>query len=198
MDMNVDVPAEMQRQNTVTNALMRRQVRTMPGGIIDENRCLSESWTGFTECTTLNERLFDGEREKQLQQDYEVKMYILRESANQNVVIVGERNDEDHAVPSVRKLFEKFTDEEDDEMILETDVADALCSEQIVDVPVLQITERILEVVTAFHGSESQKESLYRSSTCRDTHSGGEDRQRFSMSSSKLRTHRMRKLSQEV
>ena len=35
MDMNVDVPAEMQRQNTVTNALMRRQVRTMPGGIID-------------------------------------------------------------------------------------------------------------------------------------------------------------------
>ena len=33
MDMNVDVPAEMQRQNTVNNAQIRRQVRTMPGGI---------------------------------------------------------------------------------------------------------------------------------------------------------------------
>ena len=52
-------------------------------------------------------------------------MYILREfSANRNVVIVGERNDEDHAVPSVMKLIEKLTDKELDEMILETDVND--------------------------------------------------------------------------
>ena len=36
-------------------------------------------------------------------------------------------------------------------MILETDVDDTLSSEQIVDVPVLQIAERMLEVVTAFH-----------------------------------------------
>ena len=70
-------------------------------------------------------------------------MYIPRESANQNVVIVGERNDEDHAVPSVMKLLGKLTDEEVDEMILETDVDDTQCSEQIVDVPVLQIAERI-------------------------------------------------------
>ena len=52
-------------------------------------------------------------------------MYIPREfSANQNVVIVGQRNDEDHEVPSVMKLIEKLTDEEVDEMILETDVDD--------------------------------------------------------------------------
>ena len=60
----------------------------------------------------------------------------------------------------------KLTDEEVDEMILETDVDDTQGSEQIVDVPVPQIAERVVEVVTAFHGSESQNESLHRSSTC--------------------------------
>ena len=84
--------------------------------------------------------------------------------------IVGERNDEDHAVPSVMKLIEKLTDEEVDEMILETDVDETHCSQQLFDVPVPQIVERIVEVVTAFHGSESQNESLYRSSTCQDTY----------------------------
>ena len=119
---------------------------------------------------------------KHIQKDYKVKMYILRESANQNVEIVGERNDEDRAVPSIMKL----TDEEVDEMILETDVDDTQGSEQIVDVPVLQIAERIVDVVTAFHWSESQNESQ----------DGGEDRQRFSIARSKLRKHRMRRLSQ--
>ena len=97
-------------------------------------------------------------------------MYIPRESANQNVVIVGERNDEDHAVPSVMKLTEKLTDEEVDEMIPETEVDNTQCSEQIVDVPVPQIAERIVEIVTAFHGSESQTEPSHRSSTCQDPH----------------------------
>ena len=50
---------------------------------------------------------------KHIQKDYKVKLYIPREfSANRNVVIVGERNDEDHPVPSVMKLIEKLTDEE--------------------------------------------------------------------------------------
>ena len=97
------------------------------------------------------------------------------------------------------KLIKKRTDEEVDEMILETDVDDTQCSEQLFDVPVPHIAERIVEVVTAFHRSESQNESLHRSSTCQDTHkSGGEDPQRFSISRSKLRTHRMRKLSQST
>ena len=61
-------------------------------------------------------------------------------------------------------------DEVVDEMILQTDVDDTQCSEQIVDVPVPQIVDRIVEVVTAFHWSESQGESLHRSSTCQDTH----------------------------
>ena len=87
---------------------------------------------------------------KHIQKDYKVKMYIPRESANQNVVIVGERNDEDHAVPSVMNVLDKLTDEEVDEMILATDVDDTHCSEQI--------AERIVEVVTAFHRSESQNE----------------------------------------
>ena len=107
---------------------------------------------------------------KHIHKDYKVKMYILREFANQDVAIVGERNDEDDAVPSVMKLFEKLTDEEVDEMILETDVDDTQCSEQIEDVPVPQVAERIVEVVTAFHRGESQNESLHRSSTCQDTH----------------------------
>ena len=97
-------------------------------------------------------------------------MHTPRESANQNVVIVGERNDGDHAVPSVMKLIEKLTDEEVDEMILETDVDETQFSEQIVDVPVPQIAETNVEVVTALHWSESQNKSLYRSSTCQDTH----------------------------
>ena len=68
------------------------------------------------------------------------------------------------------KLIGKLTDEEVDVMIPETDVDDIQCSEQIVDVPVPQIAERIVEVVTAFHGSKSQNESSHRSSTCQDTH----------------------------
>ena len=82
-------------------------------------------------------------------------------------------------------------------MILETDIDDTQCSEHIVDMSVLQIAARIVELVTAFHRSESQNESLYRSSTCQNTQtqSDGEDRQRFSISRSKLRTHRMRRLS---
>ena len=111
-----------------------------------------------------------GSEMKRIQKDYKVKMYILRESANQNVVIVGERSDEDQAVPSVMKLIEKLIDEEVVEMILETDVDDTRCSEQIVDVPVPQIAERIVAVVAALHGSESQNESLLGSSTCQDTH----------------------------
>ena len=65
---------------------------------------------------------------KHIQKDYKVKKYIPR------------------AVASVMTLTEKLTDEEVDEMILETDVDDTHCSEQIVDVPVPQIDERIVEV----------------------------------------------------
>ena len=97
---------------------------------------------------------------KHIQEDHKVKMYSF--SANQNVV----RYDEDHTVPSVMKLIEKLTDEEVDEMILETDVDETHCPQRLVDVPVPQIAERIV----AFHGSESRNESLHRSSTCQDTH----------------------------
>ena len=117
---------------------------------------------------------------KHIQKDYKVKTYIPQESVNQNVAIVGERNDEDQAVPSVMKLIEKLTDEEVEEMIPEIDVDDTQCSEQIVDVSVPQIADRIVEVVAALHWSESQNEPSHRSSTCRHTQSGGEDRQRFS------------------
>ena len=80
---------------------------------------------------------------KHIQKDYKVKMYIRWEfSANQNVVTVGERNDEDHAVPSVMKLVKKLTDEEVDEMILETDVDDTRRPQQLFDVPVPQIAEK--------------------------------------------------------
>ena len=47
-------------------------------------------------------------------------VHIPRESANQTVAIVDERNDEDQAVPSVMNLIEKLTDEEVEEMIPET------------------------------------------------------------------------------
>ena len=59
----------------------------------------------------------------------------------------------------------KLTDEEVDEMIPETDVDDT----QLADVSVPQIAERIVEVLTAFHGSDSQNEPSHRSSTCRHT-----------------------------
>ena len=68
------------------------------------------------------------------------------------------------------KLSEKLTAEEVDEMILETDADDTQCSKQLADVSVPQIANIIVEVVTAFHRSESQNESLYRSSTCQNTH----------------------------
>ena len=68
------------------------------------------------------------------------------------------------------KLIEKLTDEEVDAMILETDVDETHCPQQLFDVPVPPIAERIVEVVTTFHGCESQNESLHRSSTFQDTH----------------------------
>ena len=104
---------------------------------------------------------------KHIQIYYKVKTYIPQESANQNIAIVRERNDEDQAVPSVMKLIEKLTGEEVDEMILETDVDDTQCSEQIVAVPVPQIADRIVEVVTALHGSESQNEHMSRGTRSR-------------------------------
>ena len=55
-------------------------------------------------------------------------------------------------------------------MILENDVDDTQCSVHIVDIPVPQIADGIVEVVTAFHRSESQNESMHRSSICQDTH----------------------------
>ena len=114
-------------------------------------------------------------------------------------MIDGERNDEDHAVPSVMKLSEKLTDEEVDEMTLETDVDETQCTEQIVDVPVPQIAEGIVEVVTTFHGSESQNESLNRSSTCQDTHTQWWRRSSKILNlSQQVRTHRMRRLSQDT
>ena len=102
-----------------------------------------------------------------IQKDYELKIYIPREfSDNQNVVIVGER----HTVKIMQshqswKLIQKLTDEEVDEMILETDVDETHCFQQLADVPGPRIAERIVEVVTAFHRSESQNESWHRSST---------------------------------
>ena len=77
------------------------------------------------------------------------------------------------------ELIEKLADGEADEMILATDVDDTQCSEPIENVPITQIADRIVEIVTAFHWSESHSESLHRSSTCQDTQSDGEDRQRF-------------------
>ena len=90
------------------------------------------------------------------------------------------------------KLLEKHTDEEVDEMILETDADDTQCSEQIVDVPVPQIAERIVEVGTANP----------RRSRCTDrqrvrTHTKVMEKI-VKDSSGKLRTHRMRRLSQDT
>ena len=90
------------------------------------------------------------------------------------------------------KLLEKHTDEEVDEMILETDADDTQCSEQIVDVPVPQIAERIVEVGTANP----------RTSRCTDrqrvrTHTKVMEKI-VKDSSGKLRTHRMRRLSQDT
>ena len=75
---------------------------------------------------------------KHIQKEYKARMYITRESANQNVAFVGERNDEDRTVPSVMKVTEKLTDEEVDEMILETDAHEIYCPQQLFDVPVPQ------------------------------------------------------------
>ena len=99
-------------------------------------------------------------------------------------------------------LIEKLTDQEIDEIILETEVDETHCRQQPFDVPVPQIADRIVEVVTAFHASESRNESLHRSSTRQDTQThtqnGGEDCPRFSISRSKWRTHRMQRWSQDT
>ena len=45
--------------------------------------------------------------------------------------------------------------------VLKTDVDEAHCPQQLFEVPVPQIAEGIVEVVTAFHGSASRNESLH-------------------------------------
>ena len=88
-----------------------------------------------------------GSEMKHIQKDYKVEMYIPREfTANQNVVIVGERNDEDHAVPSVMKLIEKLTDEEVDGVILETEV------ENTSSIPRERIPERLIVQIVNMSG----------------------------------------------
>ena len=71
-------------------------------------------------------------------------------------------------------------------MILETDVDDTQCSEQIVDVPAS--SDRLKESWNLpQYSTGASPEPLHRSSTCQETHNGdGEDRQRFSIPSSKL------------
>ena len=73
-------------------------------------------------------------------------------------------------IQSHQSLTVKLTEEEVEEMIPEIDVDNTQCSEQIVDVPVPQIADRIVEVVTAFHESESQNEPSHRSSTYQHIH----------------------------
>ena len=51
----------------------------------------------------------DGSEMKPIQKDHKVEMHIHREfSVNKSVEFVGEKNDENHAVPSVMKLIEKL------------------------------------------------------------------------------------------
>ena len=135
----------------------------------------------------------NGSEMKHIPKDHEVKTYIQQEFSNQNFAIAGEKSDEYHAVPSVTKLTEKLTDEEVDEMILETDVDETSCPQQLADVSVQQFAERIVEVVTAFHGSESQNESLHRSSTCQDTHTVVEKIIKDSQSHAAICKHTARK-----
>ena len=89
------------------------------------------------------------------------------------------------------KLIEKLADKEMDEMILETDVDETHCPQRFADVPVPQNRgiprERIPERVVI----QIVNMSVH-------TQSDGEDRQRFAISRSKLRTHRMRRLSQDT
>ena len=147
----------------------------------------------------VHENYFIGKNGSEVKEDYEVKTYILVEfSANQNNATVGEKNDEDHVVPSVMKLTEELTDEKVDEETLETDVDEKHCLQQLTDVSVLQIAEnrgschsipreRIPEQLIAQIVNMSGR-----------TQSGREDHQRFSTSLSKMRTHRMLRLSQDT
>ena len=107
-----------------------------------------------------------GSEMKHIPKDYKVKMYIPRESVNQNVVIVGERNDEDNAVPSVMKLLEKLTDRG------HTSSPDrrknrGSCHKHSTG----RIPERVVVRIVNMSGH---------------THSGGEDRQGYSISRSEL------------
>ena len=123
---------------------------------------------------------------KHIQKDCKVKMYIPRESANQNVAIVGERNDEDHAVPSVMKLLEKLTDEEVDEIILETDVDDT---------QFLRPQKESWKLSQHSTGANPRK-SRYTDRQHVRTHTDKVLEKIITISRSKLRTHRMRRLSQ--
>ena len=60
----------------------------------------------------------------------------------------------DHKVETY--IPRKFSDEKVDGMILETDVDEMYCTQQLFEVSVPQIAKRIVEVVAAFHGSEFQ------------------------------------------
>ena len=115
-----------------------------------------------TKCTRNELYSYLVSKMKHIQKDYKGQDVHSSGMSQSERLQLLPRNDEHHAVPSVKKLTDKLSDEEVDETILETDVDDTQCSEQIVDVPVPQIADRIVEVVTAFHRSES------RTSRCTD------------------------------
>ena len=110
-------------------------------------------------------------------------------------MIVDERSDEDHAVPSVMKITEKLTDEE-----VETDVDETHCPQQLADVSVPpQLVERIVEGCHSIP-RERLPERIVAQIVNMSEHTqvDGEDHQRFSISRSKLRMHRTPRLSQDT
>ena len=82
------------------------------------------------------------------------------------------------------KLTEKLTDEEVDEMILETDVDDTQCSEQIVDVPSSQDRRKNGGNYHSTPREQIPERVVARIVNMSELHtqSGGEDRDRFSVS----------------
>ena len=94
------------------------------------------------------------------------------------------------------KSIGKLTDEEDDGMIPDTDGDDTLCSEQLADTPVPQIADNRGSCHSTPRERIPERAIAQIVNVSRHTHSGGEHRQRFSVPRSKLRTHRMRRLSQ--
>ena len=152
--------------------------------------------TKFKRNTLYSYLIEKGDSEmKHIEKDYKDKIYISLEFyVDQMIQIVDEKNVEDHAVSSDMKLIEKLIEEEKSSW--SPTLTKHIVLSSSLTFPFLRLSKESWKLSQHSTGA-NPRTSHYtdRQHVRTHTQSGGEDRQIFSISRSKLRKHRIQRWS---